>query len=414
VRELAPQLDLRQAIEVEGLLLAADPPAAGPGPARPDPSTRRPQGPRGRISRVRGWGGRRSASRTRRACWAGRRGAGELSWGGWRIVAWALPCCTALGWLGSELDVLPNLAWAIPLAVQVVLVVATARAVARLYRKLRSPGDKLLRYEDLFAAVERLQPKASLLRTLVEKTRVDGAPPSLQLARLGRALASLQPASSRSSTCGEPAVPVGPALGERARALAGALGDAPARVVRGGGHAGGALEPRGPGLREPRLGLAGRRRGAGAPGRRGPGHTAAAALRAAWTTTSTGEPGTVLLVTGSNMAGKTTLLRAMGANAVLAQAAVRSARGRWRCRRCRSPPACASRTRWARGLSFFYAELERLKAVLELCRARPCLVLLDEVLQGTNTAERQAASGPSCAGWWSWAPSAASPRTIWG
>jgi DNA mismatch repair ATPase MutS len=46
----------------------------------------------------------------------------------------------------------------------------------------------------------------------------------------------------------------------------------------------------------------------------------------------------------------------------------------------------------ARGLSFFYAELKRLKSVLDLCSGQPALFLLDEVLQGTNTAERQAAS----------------------
>jgi DNA mismatch repair ATPase MutS len=49
----------------------------------------------------------------------------------------------------------------------------------------------------------------------------------------------------------------------------------------------------------------------------------------------------------------------------------------------------------AKGVSFFMAELQRLKAVVNAAQAadeRPVLYLLDEILQGTNTAERQIAS----------------------
>jgi DNA mismatch repair ATPase MutS len=48
-----------------------------------------------------------------------------------------------------------------------------------------------------------------------------------------------------------------------------------------------------------------------------------------------------------------------------------------------------------RGVSFFMAELLRLKSVVDASRAaktQPVLYLLDEILQGTNTAERQIAS----------------------
>ncbi|MDQ3444471.1 MAG: DNA mismatch repair protein, partial [Chloroflexota bacterium] len=48
-----------------------------------------------------------------------------------------------------------------------------------------------------------------------------------------------------------------------------------------------------------------------------------------------------------------------------------------------------------KGVSFFMAELQRLKAVVDAAGAtgdRPVLYLLDEILQGTNTAERQIAS----------------------
>jgi DNA mismatch repair ATPase MutS len=129
-----------------------------------------------------------------------------------------------------------------------------------------------------------------------------------------------------------------------------------------------------------------------------------------------GPPGAFLLVTGSNMSGKSTLLRAIGVNTVLAQA---------------GGPVCATALTvppldvWTamrvsdsleRGVSFFMAELERLRDVVEAARAAGdgpapahggadgassddraaepprVLYLLDEILQGTNTAERQIAA----------------------
>lgn len=109
-----------------------------------------------------------------------------------------------------------------------------------------------------------------------------------------------------------------------------------------------------------------------------------------------GPPGSFLLVTGSNMAGKSTLLRAIGVNAVLALA---------------GGPACASsltlpplqlatsmRTddSLAGGVSRFMAEALRIRSVVaaaEAARAegRPFLYLIDEALAGTNARERQAA-----------------------
>ncbi|HKN64783.1 MAG TPA: hypothetical protein VJW73_00815, partial [Gemmatimonadaceae bacterium] len=99
-----------------------------------------------------------------------------------------------------------------------------------------------------------------------------------------------------------------------------------------------------------------------------------------------------LLVTGSNMSGKSTLLRAIGLNVVLAQA------GGPVCARSLTMPLVELRTsiRLAdsleRGVSLFMAELERLKAIVDAAHARnggrPLLYLLDEILHGTNTAER--------------------------
>ena len=101
---------------------------------------------------------------------------------------------------------------------------------------------------------------------------------------------------------------------------------------------------------------------------------------------------TLLLVTGSNMSGKSTLLRSIGLNVVLAQT------GAPVCARRLTMPCVELRTsiRLAdsleRGVSLFMAELERLKEIVDAAhapaRARPLLYLLDEILHGTNTAER--------------------------
>lgn len=109
-----------------------------------------------------------------------------------------------------------------------------------------------------------------------------------------------------------------------------------------------------------------------------------------------GPAGTFLLVTGSNMSGKSTLLRSIGVNAVLAQA---------------GGPVCAADLRMppvelatsilvedslADGVSFFFAELKRIRSVVDAAdrsrsEGKTLLYLLDEILRGTNSQERQVA-----------------------
>jgi len=100
--------------------------------------------------------------------------------------------------------------------------------------------------------------------------------------------------------------------------------------------------------------------------------------------------GSALLVTGSNMSGKSTLLRSMGVANVLALAGA---------------PVCAKKLTLAEfslntsirmsdslasGVSHFYAELNKLKAVVDATAGKkPVFFLLDEILHGTNSLERQ-------------------------
>jgi hypothetical protein len=113
-----------------------------------------------------------------------------------------------------------------------------------------------------------------------------------------------------------------------------------------------------------------------------------------------GPVGTFLMLTGSNMSGKSTLLRTAGLNVVLAQA---------------GGPVCATSLRMAPialassirvrdslelGMSYYMAELARLKQVVDVADAiyaygRDSMVplfLLDEILHGTNSSERRIAA----------------------
>jgi hypothetical protein len=110
-----------------------------------------------------------------------------------------------------------------------------------------------------------------------------------------------------------------------------------------------------------------------------------------------GPEGTFLLVTGSNMSGKSTLLRAIGLNLVLAQAGAPVCAGRLSLPRVLVETSMRIDDSLADGVSLFLAELKRLKAIVEQARrcdhpGEPVLVfLLDEILHGTNSRDRQIA-----------------------
>ena len=98
----------------------------------------------------------------------------------------------------------------------------------------------------------------------------------------------------------------------------------------------------------------------------------------------------LMVVSGSNMSGKSTLLRTLGINAVLAQAGA-PVRAR---RLCISPLAVGASIRIADslqgGVSRFYAEILRLRQILDLTAGPlPVLFLIDEFLHGTNSHDRR-------------------------
>lgn len=109
---------------------------------------------------------------------------------------------------------------------------------------------------------------------------------------------------------------------------------------------------------------------------------------------SLAKPGTGLVITGSNMSGKTTLMRATGLNTVMALAGLPVCASSMRVSRVQVLTSMRVKDSLERGVSYFYAEVQRIKTVLDTAKAHRdrCLFFLDELFMGTNAKERQIAS----------------------
>jgi hypothetical protein len=102
-----------------------------------------------------------------------------------------------------------------------------------------------------------------------------------------------------------------------------------------------------------------------------------------------GEP-CVLVVSGSNMSGKSTLLRTAGTNAVLALAGAPVRAARLRLSSLQIGASIRVQDSLQAGASRFYAEITRLRQIVELTAGGlPVLFLLDEILHGTNSHDRR-------------------------
>jgi hypothetical protein len=96
------------------------------------------------------------------------------------------------------------------------------------------------------------------------------------------------------------------------------------------------------------------------------------------------------IVSGSNMSGKSTLLRAVGLNAVLAWAGAPVTCASLRISRLSIGASLRTVDSLADNRSRFYAEIERLRDIVNLAReGNPTLFLLDELLSGTNSHDRR-------------------------
>jgi DNA mismatch repair ATPase MutS len=98
----------------------------------------------------------------------------------------------------------------------------------------------------------------------------------------------------------------------------------------------------------------------------------------------------LFVVSGSNMSGKSTLLRTLGVNSVLAQAGGTVRADRFRLSQLAVCASIRVSDSLQGGISRFYAEILRLRQILdETKEGRPVLFLVDEFLHGTNSHDRR-------------------------
>lgn len=321
-----------------------------------------------------------------------------------RWVPWAaagIPLATAALVVAAALGAAPVTLWLLPVAAALALRAALARALDGVIGGALASGESMQQYAALARAVGGAPLTAPRLRALQRALGADGAPAHERLAALRR-LVELAEVRHSSMLHGalQPLLlwDVHVALGlERwrrrdgraARGWLAALGEAEALSALA------TLARENPTWRFPELAAEGEPPRVEATALAHP--LLASAARVANDVT-VGPRGTFLLVTGSNMSGKSTLLRAIGANVVLAQAGAPVCAAAMRCPTLAVHTVMRVQDSLASGVSLFLAEVQRLKGVVEAARAAaraggpPVLYLLDEILQGTNSAERQVAA----------------------
>jgi hypothetical protein len=286
--------------------------------------------------------------------------------------------------------------WSIPMTIGVVLSFALAHPITTILDRASAGENTLKRYAALLAHAVTIAPKSSRLATLHARLHVDGLPASQRMRQLNRILglgelrrgAAMFHFVIQALTLWDFHIVF--ALerwrrksGGRIREWLAALGELDALSVMA------TAQRDHPAWSIPSMVSTPEIKALGI------GHPLLPSDRRVDNDVTVGPPKTVLLITGSNMSGKSTLLRSIGLNVVLAQA------GACVCaRRMELPPIDLQTSihvhdSLERGLSYFMAALARLKGVVDAAEqersGRTLLYLLDEILQGTNSAERSIA-----------------------
>lgn len=101
----------------------------------------------------------------------------------------------------------------------------------------------------------------------------------------------------------------------------------------------------------------------------------------------------IMIVTGSNMAGKSTYLRCIGVNTVLALAGGAVCAKYFKISHCKLISSMRITDNLEESTSTFYAELKKLKSIIDkINEGEKLFILLDEILRGTNSIDRQTGS----------------------
>lgn len=354
-RDLAPRVELREALAVEGAIVAEEPPEVAP------------------LLR-----------------WADG-GSGLRATPTLRVVALLLPAIT-LGLLifGSALPI-PRATWVFTLVAQVLFASRYRAPVSAAIAAAAEHQAGLSRYARLFGLVESASFEAPALESL--RKSVASGPASVEIARLGRIVGFVEARRNEVFK-----LFIGPLLLwdlncaialERWRARAGHLFESHLRSL----HRFEALcalaarayerpDDAWPDVVDDEVTFAATELG----------HPLIPFAKVIRNDVTLDGAGFVLLVTGSNMSGKSTLLRAVGCNVVLALAGAPVRAKSLRTTSFATWTSMRVRDSLSEGVSHFLAELKRLKAVADAADAatsgRPVLFLLDEILHGTNSRER--------------------------
>ena len=319
----------------------------------------------------------------------------------WNISPWTRPTAIAI----SLLTIATLILWFIGYSPIPFLLVAIVRQiylyrlrvpVERVITEVDGPGNNLALLSDVLKRLEHERHESSLLNELRAALDVDGSPPSKQIALLNRLIELLD---SRRNIIFAPAAAIllwplqcaisierwrqssGPAVG---RWLA-AVGEFEA-LNSFASYAYEHPQDSFPELLDPHdahfksahfeaVSL---------------GHPLIPAGRNVRTDLSLSGDLRVLIVSGSNMSGKSTLLRSVGINSVLALAGAPVRAASLRLSPLQVGASIRIQDSLQAGASRFYAEITRLRQIVGLTDdERPVFFLLDEILHGTNSHDRQ-------------------------
>ncbi len=262
--------------------------------------------------------------------------------------------------------------------------------IGRVVAEVERPGRELSLLAEILARLERERFTAPRLVELRQALETDGQPPSKQIARLNRLIQILDSMKNQffAPIAFVLLLPAQLALAiERWRQKSGAKIpqwlDAVGEIEALGSLAGYAYEH--PGDPFPEL-----IEGEVCFDSEALGHPLIPESRSVRNDVKLGGDLRVLILSGSNMSGKSTLMRTVGTNVVLALAGAPV-----RARALRLSPLAVGASihildSLQTGASRFYAEITRLRQIVELTKGeRPLLFLLDEILSGTNSHDRR-------------------------
>jgi hypothetical protein len=306
-----------------------------------------------------------------------------------KVVTVALPLCTLVTYIAGLIGYVSNGLWLIPVTVQVLLLFTLGKSIQRTLNIVSARAPLLAAFESMLLLLERTEWKSPWLHDLQKRVAFAEQPPSMHIRRLARwaGFAELRQNALfyifvNALTLWDLHVLHGlerfvREAGTRMTEWFEALGELEAIAALA------TLAHLDEGASRPEVGSD------------LPFEATAIAhplltpeVRVANDVRLRG-PGTALVVTGSNMAGKSTLLRSVGQNIALALAGGPAIAEHIRVPSVRLRASMRADDSLESGASYFHAELTKLTRVIENAEVgAPVFFLLDELLRGTNARAR--------------------------